>query len=109
MTRGEPLSTSAPIGIVSSGSLQGRGKIVDPKDILPGSPVEMMSSAGVPEQSPTTGLLEARLSPVGVLPTPVSFPSSSEKLDYSGDDIDWDNVHPAPDTSKFSHLTKGEM
>jgi len=31
-------------------------KSVDPKDIQPGSPIEMMSSAGVPEQSLTTGL-----------------------------------------------------
>ena len=25
------------------------------------------------------------------------------------DDVDWDNVHPALDTSKFSHLTEEEM
>ena len=40
----------------------------------------------------------------------MSSSSSSEKLDYSGDDdVDWDNMHPAPDTIKFSHLTEEEM
>ena len=64
---------------------------------------------GVPEQSPTTGLVRARLPPAGVLLTPVSSPSSSEKLDYSGDDIDWSNVHPAAEATKFSYLTEEEM
>jgi len=36
---------------------------VDPKDIQPGSPVEMMSSAEVPGQSPTTGLVGANFPP----------------------------------------------
>ena len=39
----------------------------------------------------------------------MSSSSSSENLDYSGNDVDWDNVCPAPDTSKFSHLTKEDM
>ena len=40
----------------------------------------------------------------------MSFSSSSEKLNYSGDDnIDWDDVHSASDTSKYSHLTEEEM
>jgi len=39
----------------------------------------------------------------------VSSSSSSEKLDYSGDDdVDWDNVHSAPDSSKYSHLAEEE-
>jgi len=29
---------------------------------------------------------------------------SSEKLDYSGDNLDWDNVYSAADSSNFSHL-----
>ena len=69
-----------------------------------------MSSAGVPEQSLTTGLVGAKLPATGVLPTLVYSSSLSEKLDYPGDDnIDWDNVHPAPDTSKYSHLAGEEM
>ena len=69
----------------------------------------MISSVAVPEQSLTIGLVGARLPAVRVSPTPIPSPSSSEKLDYSGDDIDWDNVHPTPDTNKFSHLTKEEI
>ena len=42
VTRDEPLPALVPIRIVSLGSLQGQGK-----DILPGSPVEMMPSARV--------------------------------------------------------------
>ena len=61
----------------------------------------MVSSAWVPEQSLTTRLVEARLPVVKISPTLVSSPSLSEKLDYSRDDIDWDNVHPAPDTTSF--------
>jgi len=68
----------------------------------------MMFFARVPEQSPTTGLVGARLPAARVLLTPVSYSSSSKKQDYSGDDIDWDNMCHAPDTSKFSHLTEEE-
>ena len=40
----------------------------------------------------------------------MSSSSSSEKLDYSrDDDVDWDNVRPAPSTSKYSHLIEEEM
>ena len=40
----------------------------------------------------------------------MSFPSSSEKLDYSGDDdVDLDDVHPAPDTNKHSHLVEEKI
>ena len=109
MTRGEPLLTSVPIGIVSSGSLQGQEKITKPKDILLGSLVKMISSAGILEQIPTTGLVKTRLPATGALPTPVSSPSSNEKLYYSGNDINWDNMCHAPDTSKFSHWTKEEV
>jgi len=105
-------SMPAPVStkIAPSVSLQNQGKSVDPIGIQPRFPVEMMSSMGVPEQSPTTGLIGAKLSATGVLPTLVSSSSSSEKLDYSGDDDDdWNNVHLAPDTSKYSHLAEEEM
>ena len=100
-TGDESVPTLVPAKIVPSGSLQSQS--VDLKDN------QMMSSAGVPEQSPTIGLVGAMLPAVGVSPTLVSSPSSSEKLEYSTDDIDWDNVHPAPDTGKLSHLTEEEM
>jgi len=64
----------------------------------------------VPEQSLTTGLVGVELRTTRVLLTFVSSSSSSEKLDYPGDDnVDRDNVHPSPDTSKYSHLAEEEM
>ena len=70
----------------------------------------MMSSVEVPEQSPTAGLVGVKLPTTRVLPTPVSSSSSSEKLDYSGDDdVDWDNMHPSLDIGKYSNLAKEEM
>ena len=91
-----------PTKIAPSGSLQSKGKNVNPTDIQLGSLVETMSSAGVPEQSPTTGLVGAKLPATGVLPTPRLSSSSSKKLDYSGDDdVDCDNVHSALITSNF--------
>ena len=83
---------------------------VDPIDIHPSSSVEIMSSVEVPEQSPIIGLVGTELPNIGVHLTRVSSLSLSEKLDYSGDDdVDWDDVHPAPNTSKHSHLTEEEM
>ena len=77
---------------------------IDPFDIHPSSSVE------VPKNSPIAGLVRTELPTTEVHPTPVSCSSSSEKLDYSGDeDIDWDDVHSASDTSKHSHLAKEEM
>ena len=69
-----------------------------------------MSSMEVPEQSPTAGLIEVKLPTTKVLPTATSCSSSSEKLDYLGDDnVDWDNMYPAPDTIKYSDLAEEEM
>ena len=69
--------------------------IVDLPNIQVGSSVEVL------EQSLTAGLVEVELPTTGVLPTLVSSSSSSERLDYSGDDdVDWDNVYSASDTSK---------
>ena len=104
MTIDETISTSVPIGIAPSGSLQGQGK-----NILSGSPVEMMPSTTVQEQSPITGLVRARIPAAKVLPTPISSSLLRNKLDYSRDDIDWDNVRPALDTSKFSYLIEEEV
>ena len=40
----------------------------------------------------------------------MSSSSLSEKLDYSrDDDVDWDNMHPTLDTSKYSHLVEEKM
>ena len=69
-----------------------------------------MPSAGVPEQSPISGLVGAKLPTIKVLFTPKSSSSSSEKLEYSGDDdVDWDNVHHAPNANKYSHLAEEEI
>jgi len=104
------MSASVPTKIVPLSSFLSQRMNVDPKDIQPGPSIEMMSSVEVLEQSPTAGLVGVELPTTGVLPTPVSFSSSSEKLDYLGDDdVDWDNVHPSLDTSKYSHLTEEEM
>jgi len=68
-------SVPAPISTKTapSSSFQSQGKNVDSIDIQPGSLVEMMSSTGVPEQSPTTGLIGAKLPATRILPTPTSF------------------------------------
>ena len=64
----------------------------------------------VPEQSPTARLVQVELPITGVLPTPVSSSSSYERLDYLGDDdVNWDNVYSALDTSKYSHFVKEEI
>jgi len=83
---------------------------VDPINIHPSSSVEIMSSVEVPKQSPITRLVGTELPTIGVLPSPVSSSSSSEKLDYSRDDYaDRNDVHYAPDTSKYSHLAEEEV
>ena len=46
---------------------------------------------------------------VEVSPTEVSSSSSSEILDYLGDDLNWDNIRLVPDSSKFSHLATEDM
>ena len=48
----------------------------------PSSPIEMIPPIRVPEQSSTTGLMVTRPLVVEVSPTPESFSSSSEKVDY---------------------------
>ena len=74
-----------------------------------GSSIEMMPSTGMPEQSPTTRLVVAKSPVVEVTPTQVSPSSSSEKVNYSVEDVNWRNVLPAPDHSKFSLLTIEDM
>jgi len=72
--------------------------------------VEIMPSVEVLEPSSVAGSVGVELLTAGVLPTLVSSLSSSEKLDYSGDDdVDWEDVHPTPDTRKHSYLAKEEM
>ena len=85
----------------------GQEESTDPKDTQLCSLIVMMPSTGIPEQSPITGLVGTRPPVAEVSLTQVS--SSSSREDYSGDDIDWDNVHPAPDISKFSHLAIKDM
>ena len=104
------MSASVPTKTIPSSSFPGQRISVDPTDIQPSPSVEMMSLVEVPEQSPTIGLVGVELSTIEVLLTLVSSSSSSEKLDYSGDDdVDWDHVHSSPNTSKYSHLAEKEM
>ena len=108
ISRGEPVSVST--GAVSSSSFQGRGTSVDPSDIHSGSSLDIMPSVEIPELSSVAESVGAELLTAGVRPTLVLSLSLSEKLDYSGDDdVDWEDVHPAPDTSKHSHLAEEEM
>ena len=107
-SREEPVSVSTEV--VPSSSFQGQGMSVDLIDIHPSSSVEIMPSVEVPEKSPIAGLIGTGLPITGVLPIPVSSLSSSEKLDYSGDDdADWNDVHSAPDINKYSHLAQEEV
>ena len=72
--------------------------------------IQLGSSVKVPEQSPIVGLVEVELPNTGVLLTPLSSSSSSERLDYSGDDdVDWDNVYSTLDTNKDTHLAEKEI
>ena len=75
----------------------------------PSSSVEMMPSIGMPYQSPTTGLVAVKSLTTEIACAQVSPSSSSEEVDYSRSDVDWDNVCPALDSSKFSHLATEEM
>ena len=79
--RGEPLLVS--IRVVPSSSFQSRVMSVDPSGIHPGFLVEIMPSVEVPKTSSVVGPIGAEVLTAGVLPTPVSSSSSSEKLDYS--------------------------
>ena len=105
----EPVSALEPAKTVPSSSLQGQGEKAGARSIYPGSPTERMPSTGVPKKSLTTGPVGARPPVIEVSSNLMPPPSSSEKLDYSGDDTDWDNVPSAPDTSKFSRMIEGEM
>ena len=63
----------------------------------------------MPEQSLTTRLVAIRPPTIKIAPTQASPSSSNEEVDYSGSDIDWDNMHLAPYSSKFSHLVAEKM
>ena len=107
-SREGPVSVSTEV--VPSSSFQGQGMSVDPIDIHPSSSVEIMPLVKALEQSLIAGLVGIELPTTRVRPTPVPSFSSSEKLDYSGDDdVDWNDVHSAADTSKYSHLAEEEM
>ena len=68
-----------------------------------------MRSMGMPEQILTTGLLAVKFPVAEVACAHASPSSSSEEVVCSGSDVDWDNVRPASDRSKFSHLAAEEM
>ena len=109
MTGGEPLPTSVTIETISLTSPQGQEEGSDPKDMQPSSPVEMMPFMRMPEQSLTTRLMAIRPLTAEVACTQASPSSLSEEINYLGSDVDWDNMHSAPDSSKFSHLAVEKM
>ena len=69
----------------------------------------MVPSIGFPEQCPTIRLVGTRPPLIEIPPSSVSSPPSNEDVDYSGDHFDLGYKSPPPNTSKFSHLTGGEM
>ena len=87
-----------------STSSQGQEESTDLKDMRSSSPVEMMPSSGLPEQSPTTGLVVVRPLVAEVMHIQALSSSSNDEVDYSGSNVDWDNVLLAPDSSKLSRL-----
>jgi len=81
----------------------------DPIDIHPSSLVEIMPSVEVLKQSPLAGLIGTELPTTGVRPTRVILVFERE-ANYSGDDdVDWDDMHSAPDSRKHFHLPEEEM
>ena len=62
---------------------------------------------GFLEPSPTTGFVRTRPPVVEIPPSLTPSPPSDDEVDYSGDGFDFGDK-PAPDTSKFSHLTGEE-
>ena len=79
-TSGDSSSAPVPIKPVSSSSFQRQEIMVDLCNI------QLGSSMKVPQQSPIAGLVDVELPSIGFLLTLVSFSSSSERSDYSGDD-----------------------
>ena len=103
-------SVSISTRAVPLSSFQDRETSVEPSNIHSGSSVDIMPSVKVPEPSSVARFIGTELLTAGISPTLVSSLSSREKLNYSGDDtVDWEDVHPASDTSKHSHLVEEEM
>ena len=68
-----------------------------------------MSLPQIPKQSPTTGLISSKV-PISEVPSSQILSSSSEEhVNYSGDELDFDDELAPPDTSKFSYISEEEM
>ena len=100
----EPVPAPVTIETTPSTSSEGQEERTDLKDKQPNSPIEMISSSGVSEQSLTIGLVVIRPPAIEIATTQASPSSSNEEVDYSRSDVDWDNVRLAPDSSKFLRL-----
>ena len=109
VTGNEPIPTLVTIETIPSTSSHGQEESTDPTDMRPNFPVEMMPSMGISEQSLTTGLIAVKPPAVEIEPAQASLSSTNEEVDYSGSDVDWNNVRPSPYSSKFSHLATDEM
>jgi len=78
VTGSELVQASMTVVSAPSISLQGQ------EEMRPSSPIEMMPSIGMPEQSLTTGLVVVRSPAVEIASTQASPSSSNEEVDYSG-------------------------
>ena len=89
MTESGLVSTPATVETAPPTSPLSQEESADPKNMQQGSPIEMMPSIGIPEQSLTTRLIGTRPPVAEVSHTLASCSSSSERLDYLRDDLDW--------------------
>ena len=105
----QPETTLAQPKAAPSTSSVGQKERAKPKDVQPVSQSIMVPSIGFPEQCPTIRLVGTKPPFIKIPPSSVSSPPSNEEVDYSGDDFNFGDKPPPPDTSKFSHLTIEEI
>jgi len=63
----------------------------------------------IPKHSPTTGLINGKVSITEIPSIQVLSSSSKEHVDYKGDKLDSGDEPAPPNTSKFSHISEEEM
>jgi len=69
----------------------------------------MIPSTGFPEPSPTIRIMGTRPLVIEILPSPVASSPLKKEVDNSRADFNFSDEPAPPHTSKFSHLTIGEM
>ena len=63
----------------------------------------------IPKHSPTTGLINGKVSITKIPSIQVLSSSSKEHVDYKGDKLDSGDEPAPPNTSKLSHISEEEM